>query len=66
MNIILYSTHCPKCKVLKSKLVEKSIDFTENNSIDDMIGLGITQAPILSVDGSLLEFKDAVAWVNNN
>ena len=30
MKIILHSTHCPKCEVLKKKMVEKNIDFEES------------------------------------
>lgn len=66
MDIILYSTGCPKCNVLKSKLAEKKIEFVENNSIEDMTELGITQVPVLSVCGALLDFKKAVTWVNNS
>lgn len=65
MNIVLYSTGCPKCKVLKQKLGSKGISYTENNSVDEMLGLGITQVPVLSIDGILLQFKEAVTWVNN-
>ena len=65
MSIILYSTGCPKCKVLKSKLEEKNIEFVENNSVEDMTELGITQVPVLSVGGVLFDFKQAVTWVNN-
>ena len=65
MSITLYSTGCPKCKVLKSKLEEKNIEFVEKDSVEEMIGLGITQVPVLSVDGVLLGFKEAVTWVNN-
>lgn len=65
MSITLYSTGCPKCKVLKSKLEEKNIEFVENNSVEDMTGLGITQVPVLSIDGVLFDFKQAVTWVNN-
>ena len=64
MSITLYSTGCPKCKVLKSKLEEKNIEFVENNSVEDMTGLGITQVPVLMVNGALLDFKRAVDWVN--
>lgn len=66
MSITLYTTDCPKCNVLKSKLQNKNIEFTENNAVDEMLALGITQAPVLSVDGELLDFKSAVIWVNNN
>lgn len=66
MSIILYSTGCPKCKVLKSKLEDKGIEFVENNSVEEMTELGITQVPVLSVCGALLDFKKAVTWVNES
>lgn len=64
MNIIFYSTHCPKCKVLKQKLDTKRIEYTENNSIEDMLALGIQTAPALSVDGKIMDFAPAIRWVN--
>lgn len=63
-NIILYSTGCPQCKVLKQKLDAKGIHYIENNSVDEMLALGIRQAPTLSVDGVVMNFKSAIAWVN--
>lgn len=66
MDIILYSTGCPKCNVLKSKLNDKRIAYVENSSVETMTELGIAQVPVLSVDGVLLDFKKAVDWVNNN
>ena len=66
MSITLYSTGCPKCKVLKSKLEAKNVEFVENNSVEKMTELGITQVPVLSVGGVLMDFKQAVDWVNNN
>lgn len=61
---ILYSTGCPKCEVLKKKLAEKGIQYTENNSVDEMLKLGIEAVPVLKVDDRLLDFKKAVDWVN--
>lgn len=63
-EIILYSTGCPKCKILKAKLSAKNIPHTENNSIQDMMALGIETVPVLSVNGKLLPFKAANDWVN--
>ena len=63
-NLILYSTGCPKCNVLKKKLTEKNIEYTENNDIDVMTSLGIDQVPMLSVDGKLMDFTEANKWVN--
>lgn len=65
MKKVLYSTGCPRCEVLKKKLAEKNIDYAEVTSVDEMLGLGITQVPMLSVDGKLMDFREAVDWVNN-
>ena len=61
---ILYSTGCPKCEVLKKKLAEKGIQYTENNSVDEMLNLGIEAIPVLKVNDRLLDFKEAIDWVN--
>lgn len=64
-DIVLYSTDCPRCAVLKKKLDAKGIQYTENHNIKDMIALHIMAAPTLSVNGELLDFSKAVAWVND-
>jgi len=65
-QIILYKTPtCPKCKVLKKKLEDKGIEFTENEDIDEMLSMGIMNAPTLSVNGKLLDFMSALDWVKN-
>lgn len=64
IEIIIYSTGCPKCNVLKKKLVKKNIKFTESNDVDVMTSLGIDQVPVLSVNGKLLDFVKANKWVN--
>lgn len=63
MDIIFYSTDCPKCKILKKKLESNGIKYTENNSVDDMLGIGLESAPALSVDGKIYLFKDALEWM---
>lgn len=64
MKIVLYSTGCPRCKVLKKKLNEKNITYTENCSVDEMLSLGITQVPMLDVDGNLMDYSKAMQWAN--
>lgn len=63
MSIILYSTHCPKCNVLESKLKQKNIVFEENNDVETMVQKGFAMAPILEVDGVAYNFKEAVEWI---
>ena len=64
--IIFYSTNCPKCKVLETKKKEKNIEFTTCSNMDEMLLKGIKSAPVLELeDNTILNFTDAVRWVNN-
>lgn len=63
-DIKLYSTHCPKCKILESKLKNKNIQYTEITDVNEMQKLGIMSVPYLSVNGKLLNFGESVKWVN--
>lgn len=62
-KVILYSTGCPKCKVLKAKMAAKGIEYTENNSIDEMMTLGIKSAPVLNVNGVLMDYMSALTYI---
>lgn len=63
-KVILYSTGCPQCKVLKAKLDAKSIPYETVSDVPYMLSIGITAAPQLDVNGERMDFKTAVAWVN--
>ena len=63
MEIVLYSTHCPRCNVLETKLREKNIEFIEETDVQKMLSLGIESAPALGVDGRILDFKEATNWI---
>ena len=63
MNIVLHSTHCPRCNVLESKLKQKNISFEENNDVDLMVEKGFVTAPVLEIDGVAFDFKEAVDWI---
>ena len=65
MSVILYSTGCPKCKVLKAKLDNTWIKYEIVDDVDEMLRLGITTVPCLGVDGKVLNFKESVDWVNS-
>lgn len=64
-NIVLYSTGCPQCKVLKKKLQEKGILFTENNDKQQMLNMNFVKVPILEVEGERLDFARANKWIND-
>lgn len=63
MNVVLYSTHCPKCNILETKLKQKSISYEEINDVDLMLSKGFTSVPKLEVDGVVYDYKDAVDWI---
>lgn len=63
-NIVLYSTHCPKCKILETKLKDKGVTYDEVNDVDAMIAKGMKSAPGLEVDGVVMDFGEAIKWVN--
>ena len=62
--ITLYSTHCPKCNVLKAKLDQAGVNYFEENDVKKMTDKGFLSAPMLEVDGNVMNFKEAVEWVN--
>ena len=64
MDVTLYTTGCPKCMVLESKLDSKNIDYTKETDADKMIELGFSSAPMLKVDDELMDFGKAIKWIN--
>ena len=64
-EIILYSTGCPKCKVLETKLQNKGIYYTKNSSISDMTDLGISAVPVLRIGDVYFSFSEAIKWLND-
>lgn len=63
-NIILFTTHCPKCNVLKKKLDSDGIAYETVTDIDYMTSIGIQSAPMLKVYDKMLDFIQAVKFIN--
>ena len=62
----IYTTeNCPRCKMLKMKLEAKNIAYVEISDIDVLIAKGIKQAPMLEVDGELLNLSKANDFINS-
>ena len=62
-NIILYEHGCPRCRVLKTKLDQKHIQYTDINDVEVMKSKGFTEAPKLEVNGVVMNFTEAVKWI---
>jgi glutaredoxin len=64
VEVTLYTTGCPQCRVLKQKLDEKGIVYNLETDVSKVIERGFSSAPVLEVDGNMMTFKDAVNWTN--
>lgn len=64
MKLVLYSTGCPKCNVLKRKLQQKNINYEEVTDISVMKEKGYLTVPVLEVDGEAMDFRSANDWIN--
>ena len=64
-KVLLYSTGCPRCEILKRKLTEKGVVFETIDDVDEMMKLDILEVPVLYVGGVLMNFGEAIAWVND-
>ena len=62
--IKLYSTHCPKCNILKAELDKAKIEYEEVHDVNIMMELGIMSAPVLELETEeMLNFKVALEHI---
>lgn len=65
MAITLYSTGCPKCRVLTSKLDAKNIKYDVVSDEETMINKGFRSVPQLEVDRKVYDFNKARKLVDS-
>lgn len=66
-KIIVYSTGCPRCNVLKAKLDQLNIQYDVETDKDLMISLGMQSAPAMSVNGGkLMNFNESIKWIKGH
>lgn len=58
--MILYSTNCPRCRVLEAKLNKKGVDYNITNDVNVIIEKGFKTAPVLEIDGEFYTFEQAL------
>ena len=63
--IKLYTTGCPKCKILEKKLNDKNISYETITDENIMREKGYLSVPVLEVEEDVFQFPQAVSWVNN-
>ena len=63
MKVVLYTTNCPVCKMLKSKLDQAGIAYETETDTEKMFALGFHSAPILQVEEQMLTSAEAIKWI---
>lgn len=62
--ITLFTIDCPKCKILEKKLEQAGVKYEVCRDRDEMERKGFDFMPVLEVDGQVMNFGEAVKWVN--
>ena len=60
----LYSTGCPKCKIIKTKLDKANIEYEIISDMNIMLNKGFKTVPMLEVDNKVLNFNEIVSWLS--
>ena len=64
-NVTVYTIGCPQCNNLEKKLQLKQVVYNTINDEKIFDELNINEFPMMSVnDGPLMNYKQAIAWVN--
>lgn len=63
--IKLYSTHCPQCNALETKLQRAGIEYEICDDREVMLARGFKTAPILETEEGVMNFSQAIKWVNS-
>ena len=61
--VTLFSTNCPKCRVLEQKLNQKNIAFNISDNIQEVIDQGFMSAPVLKIGDDYMDFTTAITWL---
>ena len=63
-KIVLYTIGCPKCRVLEKKLEDAGVKYTKVEDIHLMMAKGMMSTPMLEANGDIMDFAEAINWVN--
>ena len=65
MEITMYSTGCPNCKRLESRLKAANLTYNICNDLNKLKELNFSNIPMLDIDGTLFGYRPAINWINN-
>lgn len=72
-KITLYTTGCPRCKMLAQALDAAKVEYDICNDVDTIMKLGVKFVPVLEVpdpsgglEDKLLDYGAAMTWVRSH
>lgn len=65
MKIKLYSTNCPKCKVLETLLKRDNMEYAVTTDISTLINEGMSSAPVLELKLTFDEARKYLGYLHN-
>lgn len=66
INIILYSTECPKCKILKQKLDEANITYIVCSDIEIIKNKGFRSVPMVEINNKIMNYLECINWIKEH
>ena len=63
MELIMYSTNCPRCKTMAMQMDKKKLSYAIHTDVAEMESLGIRSVPALCVDGELMTYEKSMQWI---
>ncbi len=63
--IKLYTTHCPQCRTLETKLDRAGIKYETCEDVETMKARGFKSVPVLETEDGTFNFMEAIKWVNS-
>lgn len=66
-KIVLYTTECERCKIVKQMLDKHNVQYEEVNDKEVIISKGFEQTPALMINGKIIEdFAGILIWLEDN
>ena len=59
-NMILYSTGCMNCKILKKMLDDRNIKYDICSDIQIMIDKNFKSVPMLEIHGEIMNYSESI------
>lgn len=65
-KIVMYTTGCPQCEALAMRLKKAGVDYDICSDAELMTAMGMTHVPMLQVEEELMDYKQALKWIEEN